>query len=114
MLGTIAGDDIASVGFDANTLHHKTADLFNPDRVRVRVLHAHDNVAYTDVWKCFYCPVPPATWSLANNAVFPYRAPATAALLSAETSVQPESAPPPAPRRRERAHGDRGCEARSP
>lgn len=77
MLGTMGGDDIGHLWFDDNTFHHKTPDLFNPDTSKIHVLHAHNNVAYTDVWSCFYCRSTPSAWDLGNNAVHPYQPPPT-------------------------------------
>jgi hypothetical protein len=75
MLATMDGDDVGHLWFEANTLHHKTPDLFNPDRTRLHVLDAHDNTAYTNVWNCFYCLTPLPAWSLGNNLIKPYTDP---------------------------------------
>jgi hypothetical protein len=75
MLATIDGDDVGHLWFNNNTFHHNTADLFNPDRTRLHVLQARNNVAYTNVWSCFYCLGPLAGWDLANNVIKPYQPP---------------------------------------
>jgi hypothetical protein len=73
MMGTMDGDALSNIGFEQNTFHHKTPDLFNPDVNRVHQLDAHDNVAYTDVWNCFYCGNLPAGWSFGANVIHPYQ-----------------------------------------
>jgi hypothetical protein len=75
MIGTMSGDDVGHIWFDSNTLHHKTADMFNVNTTVVHVLHAHDNLAYSDVWSCFYCGRAPSGWDVANNVDKPYTDP---------------------------------------
>ena len=72
MLGTIDGDSLDQIYFDSNTLYHDTPDLFNVSRTQVTNLHAHDNVAYTDVWSTFIGSKNPAGWDVANNVCHPY------------------------------------------
>ncbi|HEY8430005.1 MAG TPA: hypothetical protein VIL20_16600 [Sandaracinaceae bacterium] len=74
MLGRMPGDDLGRVWFDDNVFHHTAPDLFNPD-TGIDMLHATGNVAYTNVWSCFYCPSPQPGWTLASNRTEPYRPP---------------------------------------
>jgi hypothetical protein len=83
MLGTMPNDNVTDLWFNDNTFHHKTPDLFNPDRAQVHNLHAHNNVAYTDIWPCFFCGGVPAGWDLGNNVIKPYQAPPAAPALQA-------------------------------
>lgn len=75
MFGGFSDDNVGRLYFNSNTFHHKTPDLFNPSQATVHILRARDNVAYTDVWTCFYCLRPPWMWSLVNNVVHPYTDP---------------------------------------
>jgi hypothetical protein len=75
MMGTMSGDSVGHVWFDANTMHHKTADLFNISTSTVSALHAHDNAVYSDVWTCMVCGKSPSGWDVANNVVKPYTNP---------------------------------------
>lgn len=75
MIGTMDGDSVGKVWFDSNTMHHVTPDLFNIDRTRVRSLHAHDNMVYTNVWSSMIGGNLPSGWDAANNVVKPYTNP---------------------------------------
>jgi hypothetical protein len=75
LLGTMPGDALVEAWFNDNTFYHTTPDLFHPDAATVDVLHAHDNIAYTDVWTCFLCSSIPGTWDLQNNQIMAYRPP---------------------------------------
>jgi len=73
MMGTMDGDALDKIYFDSNTFYHDTPDLFNVDTTRIVYLEAHDNVAYTDVWKCMVCGGDKAPgWDITNNVVYPY------------------------------------------
>lgn len=74
MLGRMPGDDLGRVWFDDNVFHHTAPDLFNPD-TGIDALHATGNVAYTNVWSCFYCPAPQPGWTLERNEIRPYTPP---------------------------------------
>jgi hypothetical protein len=78
MIATMPGDSVGKVWFENNTFHHKTPDLFNMDRRQLKVLDAHENVAYTNVWSCFFCGSAPAGWSVGDNTIKPYTAPPAA------------------------------------
>jgi hypothetical protein len=71
MLGRMPGDDLGRVWFDDNELHHDVPDLFNPDG-GIDALHATGNVAYTNVWDCFYCAGVMPGWTVSDNVVHPY------------------------------------------
>jgi hypothetical protein len=71
MLGRMPGDDLRRIWFDDNVLHHDVPDLFNPEG-GIDALHATGNVAYTNVWDCFYCGAPPSGWTVRDNTVRPY------------------------------------------
>lgn len=75
MLATMPGDMLAEAWFDSNVFYHTTPDLFHPEAAAVTMLHARDNIAYTDVWGCFYCAAMPTTWDFENNQIMPYRPP---------------------------------------
>ena len=79
MIATMPEDNVGHIWFEHNTFHHKTPDLFNMDRTgKLKVVDAHDNVAYTNVWSCFFCGAAPAGWSIDNNAIKPYTDPPAA------------------------------------
>jgi hypothetical protein len=78
MIATMPDDSVGHVWFENNTFHHKTPDLFNMDRTQLHVLDAHNNVAYTNVWSCFYCGSAPSGWSVGGNTIKPYTNPPAA------------------------------------
>jgi hypothetical protein len=78
MVGTMSGDSVGHIWFDTNTMHHKTADLFNISTSTVSALHAHDNSVFSNVWSCMYCGRGHTGWDVANNVVKPYTNPPAA------------------------------------
>ncbi len=74
MMGTMPGDDIGELWFDDNVIHHRTEDLFQPDKTRIHTVHAISNTAYS-ARSCFVCGATPAGWDMHDNGLFPYSAP---------------------------------------
>lgn len=72
MLGRMPGDDLGRVWFDDNVLHHDAPDLFNPE-ASIDALHATGNIAYTNVWSCFFCGGAASAWTIRDNVIRPYR-----------------------------------------
>jgi hypothetical protein len=73
MIGTGDGDQIGRAWFENNTFYHTAPDLFHPEQSRIKALQVRDNVAYTNVWKCFVCSAVPAAWHESGNRILPYR-----------------------------------------
>jgi hypothetical protein len=73
MIGTGDDDQIGRAWFEGNTFYHTAPDLFHPERSRIKSLHVRDNVAYTNVWKCFMCGAVPEAWRESGNRILPYR-----------------------------------------
>src|SRR4029079_16088192 len=67
MMGTMDGDALDQIYFDSNTFYHDTTALFHVSRTAIVMLHAHGNVAYTDVWASFIGSKLPAAWDVTNN-----------------------------------------------
>jgi hypothetical protein len=72
MMGTMPGDTVGEIWFEDNELHHTTEDLFHPDPHAVLMLHAHNNVAYSDTRTCFLCFTAPDGWDVADNELLSY------------------------------------------
>jgi hypothetical protein len=73
MIGTGEEDRIGRAWFENNTFYHTAPDLFHPDQSRIKTLHVRDNVAYTNVWKCFLCGAVPQNFRESGNRIMPYR-----------------------------------------
>jgi hypothetical protein len=74
MMGTMPGDDLGEIWFDDNVIHHRTEDLFQPDKTRIDTMHAVYNTAYS-ARRCFVCGATPAGWEMHDNGLFPYSPP---------------------------------------
>ena len=74
MMGTMPGDSLDRVWFNDNTFYHYTPGIFNMSS-GITMVHAHDNVGYSDVWSTF--PQRVSTWDFSNNVMHPYTTPPT-------------------------------------
>ncbi|MDQ3034328.1 MAG: hypothetical protein M3Y87_18110, partial [Myxococcota bacterium] len=74
-LGRLPDDVIGRQWFEDNTFYHQAPSLFEVDGT-IPELIARRNIAYTDVWDCFWCSgAPPAGWVIEANTIMPYVAP---------------------------------------
>ena len=76
MLASQPGDDVGTVWFRGNVLHHRTPSLLvvdDPPGSRLRRFVVDDNTVYSDDWDCFVCVEAPAEWEVGENAIQPFR-----------------------------------------
>jgi uncharacterized protein YegP (UPF0339 family) len=76
MLASQPGDDVGTVWFRENVLHHRTHSLLvvdDPPGSQLRRFVASDNTVYSDDWDCFLCVEAPAGWDVVEHTIRPYQ-----------------------------------------
>ncbi len=76
MLASQPGDDVGTVWFQDNVLHHQTPSLLivdDPPGSQLRRFVASSNTIYSDAWDCFLCVSAPAGWEVAENVIESYQ-----------------------------------------
>lgn len=76
MLASQPGDDVGTVWFRENVLHHRTPSLLvvdDPPGSKLQRFVAGGNTIYSDDWDCFLCVEAPAGWDVDGQTILPYQ-----------------------------------------
>lgn len=76
MLASQPRDDVGTVWFRENVLHHRTPSLLvvdDPPGSKLERFVASDNTIYSDDWSCFLCVEAPAGWDVPEHTIRRYQ-----------------------------------------